>query len=358
MDDSLQRFVHDAIGRGISREEIEKTLVAAKWSSDEIRGALDLYAEIEFPIPVPRPQPYLSAGEAFVYLVMFTMLYLSAWSLGSVVFDFINRAIPDPATSLGSALRRASQLRWAVATLLISFPGYMLLSRHTFVATRRDPERRKSKIRKWLTYLTLFLAASVIVGDLITLVFNLLEGELTSRFILKVLTVALVAGSIFGYYFWDLRQDDKNAAEIMEKNPRLRVFVWTVCGVVLISLAGGLYNAGTPASARQQAIDRTREQHLARIADKIDVFWTREGRLPSDLPELDQTRGIQLQSITDPESGEMYAYTITGESAYELCAVFESSSTRSTERSGQRRATFWKHPAGRHCFSIEAQDRD
>ena len=39
------------------------------------------------PVPVPRPRPYLSPREAFLYLLMFATLYLSAWHLGSLVFD-------------------------------------------------------------------------------------------------------------------------------------------------------------------------------------------------------------------------------------------------------------------------------
>lgn len=76
-------------------------------------------------------------------------------------------------------------------------------------AIDKDPDKRSSKIRKWLTYITLFIAAGVIIGDLITLVYNVLNGELTTRFILKVLTVGGIAGSIFGYYLWDLRKEEK-----------------------------------------------------------------------------------------------------------------------------------------------------
>ncbi len=73
----------------------------------------------------------------------------------------------------------------------------------------RDPERRGSKVRKWLTYLTLFVAATILTGDLITLLYNLLGGELTSRFLLKAATVAAIAGGVFGYYLWDLRGEER-----------------------------------------------------------------------------------------------------------------------------------------------------
>jgi hypothetical protein len=64
-------------------------------------------------------------------------------------------------------------------------------------------------VRKWLTYATLFIAASVLVADLSTLVFNLLGGELTMRFLLKVATVGIIAGAVFGYYLWDMRKEER-----------------------------------------------------------------------------------------------------------------------------------------------------
>ena len=74
---------------------------------------------------------------------------------------------------------------------------------------KRDPTRRTSGVRKWLTYLTLFVAACIIVGDLISLLNGLLSGELTARFMLKALTVGLISGTVFGYYLWSMRVDDE-----------------------------------------------------------------------------------------------------------------------------------------------------
>ena len=78
-------------------------------------------------------------------------------------------------------------------------------------AVMRDPIKRASKIRRWLTYMTLFITAGFIIGDLIALVNNLLGGGLTWRFVLKVLTVAIIAGAVFGYYTWDLRHEEMEA---------------------------------------------------------------------------------------------------------------------------------------------------
>ena len=75
----------------------------------------------------------------------------------------------------------------------------------------RHPIKRLSPVRRWLTYLTLFVAAAVLIGDMTTLVFNVLGGELTTRFLLKVVVVALIAGSAFAWYLHDLRREEVDA---------------------------------------------------------------------------------------------------------------------------------------------------
>ncbi len=208
MQPEIHSFVKEALARDISRTDIKAALGKAGWQDDEIASALDMYAEMPFAIPVPKRKPYLSAREAFIYLLLFVCLYISAFNFGALLFDFINRWLPDATQYLGDDL---VAIRMSVASLIVAFPLYLWLSSIMMKAVRKDNEKRASKIRKWLTYITLFVAAGVIIGDLITLLFNLLGGELTLRFAFKVLTVLLIAGLIFGYYLWDLRQEEKEA---------------------------------------------------------------------------------------------------------------------------------------------------
>ena len=206
----LERFVHDALARGLPRPEIESALASAGWPPEQTRSALDAYAPVDFPVPVPRPRPYLSAREAFLYLVLFASLYIFAWHLGSLLFDLVNRAFPDPADQDGYRVFGDS-FRWSTASVIIALPVFLFVARYLDRDLDRSPIKRLSAVRRWLTYLTLFLAAVVLIGDMITLVFKLLGGELSVRFLLKVAIAALIAGSIFGYYLHDLRQEEQEA---------------------------------------------------------------------------------------------------------------------------------------------------
>lgn len=207
----LDVFVRDALAKGVSREAIDAALTAAGWTPEQTRDALDRYAQVEFPLPVPKPRPYLSPREAFFYLVLFATLYLSAYHLGSLLFDLINRAFPDPADVPYAALNLGPSMRWSVASLVIAFPVFLFVARYLGEELARSPVKRLSAVRRWLTYLTLFVAATVLIGDLITLVYNVLGGELSARFALKVLVVGVIAGAIFAYYLVDLRREERES---------------------------------------------------------------------------------------------------------------------------------------------------
>lgn len=211
IDDEVIEFVQHGLARGLPRTAIEQALLGAGWSAGQVRDALASFADVDFPIPVPRPRPYLSARDGFMYIVMFVTLYVSAYNLGSIAFQLIGRAFPDPVDS-GSVEWTARAIRWSVSSLIVAFPVFLYMSWLIGQSIRLDRTKRGSIIRKQLTYLTLLLGASVLLGDVTTLVYNLLGGELTVRFLLKALTVALIAGGIFGYYLRDLRIDEAEPA--------------------------------------------------------------------------------------------------------------------------------------------------
>ncbi|RPI53207.1 MAG: hypothetical protein EHM55_14465 [Acidobacteria bacterium] len=207
--DELSEFVKAALARGVSRAEIEAALRQAGWTIDQTRMALAGYADSDFPIPVPKPRPYLDAREAFMYLVLFSTLYWSAYHLGSLLFDIINLTFPDPAADRERLMPYIrSSMRWSVSSLVVAFPVFLYMSWLVARDIGADPNKRHSKVRRWLTYMTLFFASGIIIGDVITLLYNLLGGEITIRFLLKALVVAFIAGTVFWYYLSDIRREE------------------------------------------------------------------------------------------------------------------------------------------------------
>lgn len=199
--EELIRFVRDALGKGVQRAEVESTLLQAGWSRKQVQDALDGFADVAFPVPVPKPRPYTEAREAFLYGLLFLALYLGAYSLGALVFVLIERWFPQGTVILN--MRFA--MRWPVSMLAVTVPVFIFVSRVIGRDLRSDPGKRASEIRTKLTYLTLFISAAVMIGILAGLIYSFLGGELTVRFVLKALTAAAIAASVFNFYLRDMR---------------------------------------------------------------------------------------------------------------------------------------------------------
>jgi Domain of unknown function (DUF5671) len=204
----LESFVKESLQCGSAKSEIAKALEDAGWPVAQINSALDAFADGVFPVPVPRPRPSLSARDAFLYLVMFSALYFGAWNLGKLLFTLIDVAFPDPSNrAMGYLTLDAG--RWSTAAVIIALPVFLFMARYVSRQISQNPFKRLSTARRWLTYLTLFVASASLLGDMTTLIFNLLGGDLTVRFLLKVLVVAAIAGSAFTFYLLDLRKEEK-----------------------------------------------------------------------------------------------------------------------------------------------------
>ena len=209
----LIAFVREAISKGHQRSEIQAVLAQAGWPEDEIVDAISRFADVQFPIAVPHRRQSGSAREAFLYLVTFVALYTFAISIGALLFGLVDHYIPDLVADRYAYGDDNEGLRWNIAAIIVSFPLYLILTRMHLASYTRDPECRTSPVRRWLTYLTLFVAANVILGTLIGLIGGVLGGEFASRFILKLLIAMLIAGAILLYYLWEMRRGEKEASQ-------------------------------------------------------------------------------------------------------------------------------------------------
>jgi uncharacterized membrane-anchored protein len=68
--------------------------------------------------------------------------------------------------------------------------------------------KKDSDVRRWLTYFILFISSVVVIGSLIRILNNFLDGALTINFVLKALTVLSIAALIFGFYFYDIKRKE------------------------------------------------------------------------------------------------------------------------------------------------------
>lgn len=344
----LVGFVREGLARDLSREQIADVLTRAGWPADQVRRALAGFADVESPIPVPRPAVSTRPREAFLYVVMFMALFVSAFTLGTALFALIDLALPDPADLPPVVIRE--QLRFAVAALVVASPVFAFVTRVVRRGVEAQPGLRASRIRLQLTYLTLFFASCVLVGAGTALVHSFLGGELTARFVLKSLTVTAIAGGAFGHYFRDLRETERDPRET--RTPRRRDPLPALgAGAAAVTVVAGLAALGSPGGQRLERLDARRAQDLDAISQAVNRYEAARERLPASLDELQRDSDLPVV-ITDPVTGEPYGYEAGEGAAYELCATFARATAERDVRLGQ---PFSRHEAGRHCFPLRAE---
>lgn len=344
MDSHLEQFVRDALARGVPREQIREELTRAHWRSDEIDAALAMWVESALPVPVPRRRVQPSARDGFLHLVMFASLYIFAYNVGAALFALIERWLPD-VLAVDSSQAVAEALRWSAAGIVTAFPVFALVSRLVSRMIEREPEKRLSGVRRWLTYLTLFLAALVLIGNFIVLVSGFFSGDLTTRFLLKSLVVFAIAGLTFVHYLGGLRSEEADRAARRSRS-------WTalagVAGTAVVLLAT-LIAMGSPMTARKQKMDDRRIDDLEQISNSIQRYASEHDHLPKALDAL--TDEVNALDTTDPVTGAPYEYSVVDSASYQLCASFTLAGARS-ERWRRSGGETWRHPTGHHCFTL------
>lgn len=297
-------------------------------------------------------QPKTTAKDFFVYLAGFVTLYVSAISLISLLFTIINKAFPDALNSYyyyGGDLY-SSGMRAAIACLIIVFPLYLVVASYLNRYLRANPDKRELAVRKWLTYLTLFVTGVAVVTDLIVLVNTFLGGEITARFVLKVLAVLVVSSAVFAYYLYDLKK-----AFTPDMPNRSKLLVTLACVFVFGTLVGGFIYVGSPMKARAIRFDSLRVENLSNIQWQIINHWQQKGVVPSTLAETqDSISGYRAP--VDPETGEAYSYEKTGNLTFKLCAKFSTSNDKTDIKETYRiypavgTNENWTHSTGTVCF--------
>jgi len=355
MDQQLSTFIDHARGKGMDHATIRMLLLSAGWKEKDIARALTAQA---LDLPVPTPPDLGGAREAFMLVLTFAAFYTAVSYALTLVFSYIDLKVPDLATTAYAQLQSEAEraiIPVAMAAVFVAFPVFVWLSSRLLREMKAAPEKARSPIRRQLTYLTLLLAAGMMAIDVITFLAFLLQGELSTRFILKVVAVLVVGGASFSYYFKSL----KMSPEEMKTTTFHRWFGWSTSIVVAASLIGGLFVVGPPSTERLRRFDAQRAVDIKIISEEVfnvavGPAWRSPATplaikepLPRSLDEVLVGARQRRPRITDPKTNAAYEYQVLGESTFRVCANFEQARDEVAD-------VAWNHPAGRYCFDFDA----
>jgi hypothetical protein len=265
-------------------------------------------------------------------------------------------------------------MRWSVASLLVGYPIFLFLGWRLAAKKRKDPERRRSRVHAWLTYVTLIFAAGALIGDLVAVVFQYLNGELQTRFMAKAAVVGVISAAILWNYSRDV---ERHSSRVDVAGRALALLSMIVVGALV---AWAFTVVRGPGVARYQMADEQRIGGLTETTRLVDCHYTYAGALPESLEAMGALLSERAQRVpvadgcfrdlpTDPISGAAYRYRAIDADTYELCAIFEfgwpdaEGDAREWQAGGyyyypgagqQRRKLQKPQSAGETCFEIDA----
>lgn len=288
----------------------------------------------------------------FMHLAATVALYVVAIALINLTFSTINYAFPDALAGYFNG----NSIKWPIAMLIILAPTLYIIEWLINRDLHKMPEKGEIWIRRWRIYLTLFLSGVTILGTLVTLLYYFLDGEITVRFVYKVLVMLVVAGVIFAYYILDKKSGENGGNTVAKKTLYVAGLV-----IVLAAIVAGFVVVGSPQKQRAMRYDERRVSDLSGLQYQIVNYWQTKGRMPASLDELNDSLGYKVP--VDPKNNTAYEY-IRGEgNNFSLCATFELPNENKEGRgsyNGSGSATMsyptrdgtdsWNHAAGRVCF--------
>jgi hypothetical protein len=287
----------------------------------------------------------------FIQIGIFATLYISAISFLVFLFSVIDNLFPQV---LDYSYDNSS-IRFSISTLIVVFPLFIWLGRVYRKFVLENVEYKESKLRKWIIYFTLAVTGATMATDAIVLINSFLAGEdFTTGFLLKVLSVFVVAGAIFTFCLKDLQG-------YFDTNPK-QSKLWSVAvsAIVLLSIISGFMLIGSPSHQRNVNMDARRIDDLNNIQYQVVNYYQQKGVLPLDLTEmLDPLTGNVIP--LDPETFESYKYKTTDKLSFSICANFktDSESTKDTANDSSIMLSQyqplgandnWQHKIGETCF--------
>ncbi len=293
-----------------------------------------------------------NAKFAFLYMFSLVALLFVALGTGQVLFQAINKFIADFVTP-GLNSFNSGSLKFAISALIIAIPLYYITMYFLEKNLQEGNLDKDSGIRRWLIYFILFVTSVVMIIWLMMTIGSYLDGELTTKFMLKALSAIVIAGIIFSYYFYDIRRDKVKGGDLV-----VRIYFIATLLITVGSLVFSFFFVESPREARARIHDMTIVSQFTEIDSAINTYFTKTKKVPENLAQtVQETPYLVLSNYKDPLTGKEYEYKKTSDTSYELCADFMTDNRDPKNQNGDYTySDRWPHATGYQCLKQNALD--
>ncbi|PWB38917.1 MAG: hypothetical protein C3F02_01505 [Parcubacteria group bacterium] len=290
-----------------------------------------------------------AAKFAFFYMLSLIALVFVAVASGTILFQIINKLVPDIA-NIYSSMYLDEAMRFGISALIIASPIFYITARQIYKSLYNGSLSSDSGVRKWLTYLILLVSIIVMIAWLIAILNGFLSGELTAKFVLKALTAIIISGIVFSFYFYDIRRDD-----ILNKVDKvIKIYFFASLAVIVVILIAAFMNVESPAVAREKKIDQQVINNFYTIQNDVDDYYNTYKKMPASLSDLTKEyNNLTPEVLNNPSDNTPIEYKVNGDRGFELCTTFKSAN----KGKGQLyQDTNWLHDAGYQCLRQNVSD--
>jgi hypothetical protein len=213
MDTSLKKYIALAREKKLSTDEIKNSLLDAGWPEKQVRHALSKTQNDDLLVPPPPPPQVAHIGMwvGFLYIIFFISLYVLATSIGWLFHIAIDQMTPNQANSSYTLFGSLSQTRSLIASIIVSYPIFLVLAIVLKKQLLRQPAVRNIRSRKILIYITLIATFLIMLGHIIFTITSFLNGTVTTAALEHLGVTFLIAGAIFWYFLDEVKYDKKDA---------------------------------------------------------------------------------------------------------------------------------------------------
>lgn len=296
------------------------------------------------------PNRYEGKGalDAFLNLLSLITLGWMAWAIGGVIFQLINMYFGI--VSYGTAYFSESMIKVGIASILVIGPVFYGAVNVLHQKYKKNELNHDSGVYRWLTYLMLLASALTIIGSLIALIAGFLNGDYTVNVVLKIITVTMIAGFIFGYNFFDLKRRDYS------KINNVSMAFGVIVGVIaVLCIVFGFMNVTSPVKTRMMLADNNAAMALSSISFMVSANYSTSGIIEE---KIDPARYISSGINVDLS---LIGYRRVSGTEFELCADFnldsaDISAAKASEMPSVDGTYPWsRHAKGHQCFVIDAK---